>query len=188
MVFDKPLSQDYIADRVMIDDPLCGYMIRTERSGWLQGFIIRTTFTTWQVQARAGCHDVAGRLLPCTVRPPTTNHQPCFYCATPRTPCLQVNFRWDSNHAKAGLTRAARREHLCDDGALSTALEAQRRSGDPSESGIVWPRIAEISLLAALGCGGVLVKLLIEELESASSGKGQYDFLVLQATKGAMTS
>jgi hypothetical protein len=49
MVFDKPLSQDYIADRVMIDDPLCGYMIRTERSGWLQGFIIRTTFTTWQV-------------------------------------------------------------------------------------------------------------------------------------------
>lgn len=37
----------YIADRMDIDDPLWGYQVRCSKTGWLQGFITLTTFTTW---------------------------------------------------------------------------------------------------------------------------------------------
>lgn len=37
----------YIADRMDIDDPLWGYQIRCSKTGWLQGFITLTVFTTW---------------------------------------------------------------------------------------------------------------------------------------------
>ena len=37
----------YIADRMDIDDPLWGYQVRCESTGWLQGFITCTVFTTW---------------------------------------------------------------------------------------------------------------------------------------------
>eukprot|EP00544_Gedaniella_sp_CCMP2646_P002464 CAMPEP_0202507654 /NCGR_PEP_ID=MMETSP1361-20130828/51841_1 /ASSEMBLY_ACC=CAM_ASM_000849 /TAXON_ID=210615 /ORGANISM="Staurosira complex sp., Strain CCMP2646" /LENGTH=895 /DNA_ID=CAMNT_0049141793 /DNA_START=1 /DNA_END=2688 /DNA_ORIENTATION=+ len=45
--FLAPLSQDYIRDRIDIDDPLEGYQIRHKQGGWLQGFIMWTNFTTW---------------------------------------------------------------------------------------------------------------------------------------------
>lgn len=37
----------YIADRMDIDDPLWGYQARCAKTGWLQGFITLTVFTTW---------------------------------------------------------------------------------------------------------------------------------------------
>ena len=37
----------YIADRMDIDDPLWGYQVRCAKTGWLQGFITLTVFTTW---------------------------------------------------------------------------------------------------------------------------------------------
>ena len=37
----------YIADRMDIDDPLWGYQVRSSKTGWLQGFVTCTTFTTW---------------------------------------------------------------------------------------------------------------------------------------------
>jgi hypothetical protein len=43
----KPLGLEYMADRLDTDDPIMGYMVRTKREGWLQGFITFTTFTTW---------------------------------------------------------------------------------------------------------------------------------------------
>ena len=43
----KPLSLEYMADRLDVDDPLFGYMAVTEEQGWLQGFVTVTTFTTW---------------------------------------------------------------------------------------------------------------------------------------------
>lgn len=43
----KPLGLEYMADRLDTDDPIVGYMVRTKREGWLQGFITYTTFTTW---------------------------------------------------------------------------------------------------------------------------------------------
>ena len=42
-----PLSKAYIRERLDIDDPLRGYQIRHAQGGWLQGFLIWTTFTTW---------------------------------------------------------------------------------------------------------------------------------------------
>jgi len=58
----KPLSLEYIADRLDVDDPIFGFVIRTNPnisnpttlmprldSGMLQGFITCTTFTNWQV-------------------------------------------------------------------------------------------------------------------------------------------
>ena len=45
--FQPPLSRDYIRDRIDIDDPLNGYQIRHRYGGWMQGFILYTTFTTW---------------------------------------------------------------------------------------------------------------------------------------------
>lgn len=54
----KPLSLEYIADRMDIDDPCFGYIVRTNeqldpslehwKKGMIQGFITVTTFTNWQ--------------------------------------------------------------------------------------------------------------------------------------------
>jgi hypothetical protein len=45
--FQPPLSQAFIKDRVQIDDPLRGYQIRHAKGGWLQGFLVWTSFTVW---------------------------------------------------------------------------------------------------------------------------------------------
>ena len=43
----KPLSLEYMADRLDIDDPLHGYLAVAREEGWLQGFVTYTTWTTW---------------------------------------------------------------------------------------------------------------------------------------------
>jgi hypothetical protein len=45
-----------------------------------------------------------------------------------------------------------------DDGSLAKELQRQIFQGDPEDGGVVWPRIAEISLLGGLGCGRALVR------------------------------
>lgn len=45
--FVRPLSQEYIRDRIDIDDPLMGFQLRHREGGWLQGFVMYTNFTTW---------------------------------------------------------------------------------------------------------------------------------------------
>ena len=58
------------------------------------------------------------------------------------------------------------------------APQAQLHAGTPEGGGVVWPRLAELSLLGALGCGRWLVELVIAELES----EGQpYEYIVAQA-------
>ena len=49
MAGNKPLSLEYMADRLDTDDPLWGYTARRRGSeaGQLQGFVTVTTFTTW---------------------------------------------------------------------------------------------------------------------------------------------
>ena len=47
----KPLSLEYIADRLDVDDPCFGYLVRS-KEGMLQGFITVTTFTNWQKSFR----------------------------------------------------------------------------------------------------------------------------------------
>ena len=150
----QPLSGEYMIERVETDDPALGYAVRDATHGWLQGFIMWTTFTTWHAPTR---------------------------------------FKWDSLSPNAGIVHAdgARRGQIKSylrsrqvdrDGAIALALQAQPRDGDPLNEGIIWHRVAEISLLGGLGCGSLLVNLVIEELERS----GDFDFIVLQATKQAV--
>jgi hypothetical protein len=134
----KPLSLEYIADRIDVDDPLFGFLIRTENpipscgvcdsprkssvEGMLQGFLTITTFTTWQ-----------------------------------------KTFRWDSRHEAAfsldepelALQMATGKRKYDNDGSLAAELESTVRCGDVWNEGVVWPHVAEISLLGGLGCGKV---------------------------------
>ena len=43
----KPLAIEYVADRLDVDDPMYGYVVRQRGTGHIQGFITLTTFTTW---------------------------------------------------------------------------------------------------------------------------------------------
>lgn len=135
--FHAPISNIYIKDRIDIDDPLRGYQIRHSTGGWLQGFVMMTTFTTW------------------------THY-----------------FKWDSVHPKNGIERN-NPKGLSDSGILSTELESQTRSGDPHGSGVVWPTVAEIGLVGALGCGEYLVQMALDDIER----QGTYDYVVLEATE-----
>ena len=130
-------------------------MIRTADEGWLQGFITITTFTTWQRW-----------------------------------------FRWDSLIPDAGVVDEhidleedeelkvwlkKRKRDL--DGNLAIELQSQIFDGDYSTNGVIWPRIAEVTLLGGLGCGSLLMNKIIYDLEASSS---QYDYIVLQATENAV--
>lgn len=120
-----------MADRLDIDDPIFGYVVRTNenidgqenwKKGMLQGFITVTTFTNWQ-----------------------------------RT------FRWDSSVEAAYEQDTEQMERDLESGEriwdktnkLARELQSTVRFGNIWEEGVVWPRIAEISLLGGLGCGRV---------------------------------
>ena len=75
----------------------------------------------------------------------------------------QATFQWDSLHPDAFAAdppilkkqMRARSRKWDQDGSLAQELQATVHSGDVWNEGIVWPRIAEISLLGGLGCGRV---------------------------------
>lgn len=149
----KPLSIEYIADRLATDDPIWGYLIRERRRGWLQGFITMTTFTTF-------------------VR----------------------NFKWDSLHEQAEILDNNGHPFEGQDGAtidldgsLSDALQREVRAGDIHDEGVVWPHVAEISLLGGLGAGGWLVDLILDELECRPAAEMQYKWIVLEATDNSVS-
>ena len=144
-VQSKPLGLEYIVDRIEVDDPLSGYILRTEKEGWLQGFITVTTFMTW--------------------------HR---------------DFEWNSLAAENGITDVDKLEHAWDsDGALANALMSMpRQKPHPTrEYAFLSPKVAEISLLGAMGCGAKLLQLVLDDLEQ----KGEYDYVVLQATDNAVS-
>ena len=73
------------------------------------------------------------------------------------------------------------------DGSLAAKLQSTVRCGDPWNEGIVWPRIAEISLLGGLGCGKTLLSLVLEKLAGMKpTGNQNYDYAVLQATENSI--
>jgi hypothetical protein len=127
----KPLSLEYMADRLDVDDPLFGYLVRTHESanalqswkkGMLQGFITVTTFTNWQRTFRWDSADEAA-----------------FEAETEEMAVERLGGvrKWDSTNE------------------LAHELQQTIRFGDIWNEGVVWPRIAEISLLGGLGCGKV---------------------------------
>ena len=146
----KPLSLEYLADRLDVDEPLWGYLVRHE--GRLQGFVTVTTFTNYE-----------------------------------------RSFRWDSLHEAAFCGDDDHDDHdssgrvVDSTGALARDLQATVRAGNVWEEGIVWPRLAEISLLGGLGCGRLLVELVLEDLQRlAATRQAQYDYVVLQATHNSI--
>ena len=106
------------------------------------------------------------------------------------------SFRWDSLHPVA-FDDEHHHHHVHDpghqpavdsNGRLAQELQATVRAGDIYQEGIVWPRIAEISLLGGLGCGRTLLALVLEDLQHAkASALAHYDYVVLQATENSVS-
>lgn len=157
----KPLSLEYLADRIDTDDPLWGYTVRTTQEGWMQGYITLTTFTTWLKWFRFDSLCEAASVLPYARTAPGTDDK------------VQ---RWWDDRVMDG------------DGRLARALNRQIRDGDWTDEGVIWPRVAEVSLLAGLGCGGLLLDAALEELydKRDSAGDRQYEYVVVQATENAV--
>lgn len=168
----KPLSIEYIFDRIDTDDPILGFMVRTDqpmsfkgrpstaknspnwKRGMLQGFITMTTFTNWQTSFRFdSLHEMA--------------------------------FAHDDKDLEFQMDNGMRK--VDEDGSLADELEATVKGGNPHVEGIVYPRIAELSLFGGLGCGKQLLSLLIEHLECMKgSDSKNYDYILLQATENSV--
>lgn len=93
-------------------------------------------------------------------------------------------FKWDSHHAANGIDHDHKKcqgvnANVNDDGIFAKELEGQVRSGDPLDEGVVWPTIAEISLVGALGCGEYLLQMALDDI----SRRGCYEYVVLEATE-----
>lgn len=181
----KPLSLEYMADRMDVDDPIWGFFVRTAAKSVANG------------KQERGC---AARASPTPPSAPTAPSKEGgelqgFATVTSFTN-WQKSFRWDSMHDVAfayddvKLAEAMRDgTRKCDrDGTLAEAMQSTLRCGDPWNEGIVWPNIAEISLLGGLGCGRALVELVIERLERLPpSAKRNYQYVVLQATENSVS-
>ena len=66
-------------------------------------------------------------------------------------------FSWDEDHLEKEMENGERRWD--EDGRLAMELESTVHGGDPYIEGVVYPRIAEISLLGGLGCRKVITTL-----------------------------
>ena len=161
----KPLSLEYLADRLDIDDPCFGFLVRTKTpppEDTLKSCDDPSTIH----------HDETNKStlpLPSSVSnvPQSLSHWKQgmlqgFITVTTFTN-WQKSFRWDSLHPEAygydppALTkqRLAGIRQWDSDGTLAKELQQTVRCGDIWGEGVVWPRIAEISLLGGLGCGKV---------------------------------
>ena len=156
----KPLSLEYLADRMDVDDPCFGFLVRTKQEPQTekQGEV---TEASQQDEPRKDC-------TAAIVKSPTTTNSHWkegmlqgFITVTTFTN-WQATFQWDSLHPDAfqadpaALQKQMRNVRQWDvDGSLALELQSTVHSGDVWNEGIVWPRIAEISLLGGLGCGRV---------------------------------
>ena len=149
-----------------VDDPLFGYLAVARETGWMQGYVTCTTFTTW--------------------------HRGFRWEST--NPVLDLN---TAPHLVRAASTPSGKEKGADDvdvkpiagpkvdadGSLARDLQREIYAGDPEADGIQWPRIAELSLLGALGCGRWLVQLIIDGLEAPDS---PYRYVICQATDGSI--
>jgi hypothetical protein len=60
----KPLNLNYIADRVDLDELIWGACIRHRETGWLQGFITASTFSSWHEWLHWDSTSVDAQLIP----------------------------------------------------------------------------------------------------------------------------
>ena len=164
----KPLSLEYIADRLDLDDLLKGYIVRDKATGWIQGFATVTVFTTWQKWFRFdSLADEAGILMyDQECKGLESLHEMGVQCSGDKN-----NLSWWNERKIDG------------DGSIAAGLNLEMRDGNINSQGVIWPRVAELALLGGIGCGSWLLKLIIEELEKETS---PYNYLVLQATENSV--
>eukprot|EP00978_Attheya_sp_CCMP212_P010573 scaffold25708_cov43-Attheya_sp.AAC.1 len=92
-------------------------------------------------------------------------------------------FRWTVDCPHAGITPTDHHVHAVDSqGTLTGELQALPRIGSNPDVGFVFDRVAEISFLGGIGCGGALLARQLSELRQSK----YYDYVVLQATKMAI--
>ena len=108
---------------------------------------------------------------------------PALSATTKLKPGTEILTRDRLSEPDVFLPTQKRERQLDGDGSLAADLQRQHRYGDPTTTGVVWPRIAEIALLAGLGCGKTLVRLVLDELAQS----GEFDFVVLQATMASVS-
>ena len=137
----KPLSLEYLADRCDVDDPIWGFIVRS--SAFASASIKQNIIIPQKAMMQG------------------------FITVTTFTN-WQKSFRWDSMHDSAfsydepGMAQAmaTKIRKFDENGSLASEIQNTVRCGDPWNEGIVWPRVAEISLLGALGCGKVCSLLI----------------------------
>jgi predicted GNAT family N-acyltransferase len=123
--FVPPLSREYIRDRIDIDDPLRGVQVRHTTQGWLQGFLLWTTFTTWtHFFAWDSLHDLSG-LAKSEYRKDTSGDLARELQSLPRTGNPQDSGVIFGNVAEIALLGGLG----CGELLLRMALEEIRRSG-----------------------------------------------------------
>ena len=96
------------------------------------------------------------------------------------------SYRWDSLNQASGVPAEGAESNslaIDRDGSLAMELEGLPRAGDPHGGGIIFPDIAEIGLVGALGCGEYLLRMTLDAIRSA----GSYRYVVLQATNASKT-
>mmetsp|Transcript_1550 Transcript_1550/g.2686 ORF Transcript_1550/g.2686 Transcript_1550/m.2686 type:complete len:907 (+) Transcript_1550:151-2871(+) len=90
-------------------------------------------------------------------------------------------FAWDSLHSASGVMDQSPPGALVDStGELAKELQHLPRHGNVHDHGVIVDHVAEIALLGGLGCGELLLRMVLEDIRRAN-----YKFVVLQATEGS---
>jgi hypothetical protein len=230
--FNCPLARRYVDDRLCLDDPLHGYMIREKDTGALQGFIVYTVFTMWVAKDRFRWKDPTKNNINTARLPLAEGRKFCGKVFKKRFGAKEYQGEVKSYSigksycgGKIGLWHVDYEDGDEEDleyhemqahglipkdvglplvksitstintwfksvtpsnaAELVAGLQQQRGNcyGDALDTGVIWPRVVEITLLGALRCGGWLLELALEELTNGRM-KGQFDYVVLSATKG----
>eukprot|EP00954_Amorphochlora_amoebiformis_P027360 1385065-Amorphochlora_amoeboformis.AAC.2 len=180
----KPLSLEYIADRVDLDDPIWGYMIRTQKeANTLMQIAPLVSVEHVRPGSRRDRLQRPGYLIP------------SFTSISFHMEIIQGKGLDEQQREHIEWMKSRKIDHS---GALAREMKAEIFDGDPKDQGVIWPHIAELSLLGALGCGAALVRAVrlqwskqhevylatiqaIEELENTKDSP--YKYVVLQATE-----
>jgi len=178
----KPLNLNYIADRIDVDNPMWGFCVRHKPTGWLQGFVTVTTFSSWHSWLHWDSLSVDAQLLP----PPKSSDSSGEGNRRKRgnSSSLDASSSMDLSAYSPAEKKWIQERRIDRDGCLSRELEAELRvttvNGRPCQ---VWPHVAEISLLGGLGAGRALLEKTLQRLESPTS---QYRYVVTHATHGSI--
>ena len=144
-------------------------------TGFLQGYITMTTFTCWVSSFSWDSLNPVSDIGPI----------PDFYLKGGKADTKAARASYNPDPYVTGLSDV-----------FAKVLNNSPRAGNPFTSGIVWPHICEISLLAGLGCGEILMHQGWEEIKKWNEarrkeerGKGdsgrkgsEVDYVVVMAT------